>query len=151
MPTPEPVALPGSDGEHELQEKCNTTPRAHAFYRHQVLDYLNPSMQAFVTKQEMMFAPSTFHACRRSMRKSIGEQMMCEPKAATISERKPLRGDSSEDTYQPNLQLALGTLSLTVCFAAWGLINAFAPFQKVSFDSTGRPPDADSDRSCLLG
>ena len=49
------VALPGSDGEHELQEKWNTTPRAHAFYRHQVLDYLNPSMQAFVTRQEMMF------------------------------------------------------------------------------------------------
>ena len=55
MPTPEPVALPGSDGEHELQEKWNTTPRAHAFYRQQVLGYLNPSMQAFVTKQEMMF------------------------------------------------------------------------------------------------
>jgi predicted pyridoxine 5'-phosphate oxidase superfamily flavin-nucleotide-binding protein len=50
-----PVALPGSDGEHELQGKWNTTPRARAFYRHQVLDYLNPSMQAFVTKQEMMF------------------------------------------------------------------------------------------------
>jgi predicted pyridoxine 5'-phosphate oxidase superfamily flavin-nucleotide-binding protein len=49
------VALPGSDGEHELQEKWNSTPRAHAFYRHQVRDYLNPSMQAFVTKQEMMF------------------------------------------------------------------------------------------------
>jgi hypothetical protein len=37
-----PVALPGSDGEHELQEKLNTSSRAHAFYRHQVLDYLNP-------------------------------------------------------------------------------------------------------------
>ena len=211
-----PVALSGSDGEHELQEKWNTTPRAHAFYRHQVLDYLNPSMQAFVTKQEMMFvgtadrhgeadtsfraglagfirvlddktlaypeyrgngvmsslgnifenphvgllfldftegkiglhvngrarivenyeflrdaavgepsarisllrrcavrsgglwyllwkrtsiAPSTFHACRRSMRKSIGERMICESKAATTSGRNPLRGRSSEDTY----------------------------------------------------
>ena len=52
---------------------------------------------------------------------------MCESKAATTSERKPLRGHSSEDTYQPNLQLALGTLSFTVCFAAWGLISAFAP------------------------
>jgi hypothetical protein len=50
-----PVALPGSNGEHELQEKCTTTSRARAFYRHQVLSYLNPSMQAFVTKQEMMF------------------------------------------------------------------------------------------------
>ncbi|HEY2544997.1 MAG TPA: pyridoxamine 5'-phosphate oxidase family protein [Candidatus Acidoferrum sp.] len=50
-----PVALPGSNGEHELQQEFNTTPRAQAFYRHQVLGYLNPSMQAFVTKQEMMF------------------------------------------------------------------------------------------------
>src|ERR1700704_5819944 len=50
-----PVGLPGSDGEHDLQQRCNTTSRAHGFYRHQVLSYLNPSMQAFVTKQEMMF------------------------------------------------------------------------------------------------
>jgi predicted pyridoxine 5'-phosphate oxidase superfamily flavin-nucleotide-binding protein len=55
MSAPETVALPGSDGEHELQEKCNTTSRANAFYRHQVLSYLNPLMQDFVTKQEMMF------------------------------------------------------------------------------------------------
>ena len=55
MSTPESVALPGSDGEHELQKKHNTTSRANAFYRHQVLGYLNPLMQAFVTKQEMMF------------------------------------------------------------------------------------------------
>ncbi len=27
----------------------------------------------------------------------------------------------------PNRQLALGTISFTVCFAAWGLISAFAP------------------------
>ena len=55
MSTLESVALPGSDGEHELQEKHNTASRANAFYRHQVLGYLNPLMQAFVTKQEMMF------------------------------------------------------------------------------------------------
>ncbi len=55
MSTREPVVLPGSNGEHELQEKHNTTSRANAFYRHQVLGYLNPLMQAFVTKQEMMF------------------------------------------------------------------------------------------------
>lgn len=55
MSTPESITLPGSDGEHELQEKLNTASRANAFYRHQVLSYLNPSMQAFVTKQEMMF------------------------------------------------------------------------------------------------
>jgi uncharacterized protein len=50
-----PVGLPGSDGEHKLQERCNTTPRAHAFYRNQILGYLNPLMRAFVAKQEMMF------------------------------------------------------------------------------------------------
>src|ERR1700740_278066 len=72
-------------------------------------------------------APSTFHACRRSMRKFTGEQMMYAPKAATTSERKPFREHGSEDTYQQNLQLALGTFSFTVCFAAWGLISAFAP------------------------
>ena len=55
MSTPESITLPGSDGEHELQDKLNTASRANAFYRHQVLSYLNPSMQAFVTKQEMMF------------------------------------------------------------------------------------------------
>lgn len=55
MSTPESLTLPGSDGEHELQERLNTASRASAFYRHQVLSYLNPSMQAFVTKQEMMF------------------------------------------------------------------------------------------------
>src|ERR1700721_4196292 len=62
-------------------------------------------------------APSTFHACRRSMRKSSGEQMMYEPKAATASERKALREHGSEDTYQPNLQLALGPFSFQACFA----------------------------------
>ena len=55
VPVVKSVGLPGSHGEHELQERCNTTPRAHAFYRHQVLDYLNPLMQVFVAKQEMMF------------------------------------------------------------------------------------------------
>jgi hypothetical protein len=45
-----PVALPGSDGEHELQEKYNTASRAQAFYRHQVLGYLNSLMQTFITK-----------------------------------------------------------------------------------------------------
>jgi hypothetical protein len=46
---------------------------------------------------------------------------MCKPKAATTSEPKPRRGRSSEDTYRPNLQLVLGTLSFSICFAALGL------------------------------
>jgi predicted pyridoxine 5'-phosphate oxidase superfamily flavin-nucleotide-binding protein len=50
-----PISLPGCDGEHELQETYNTASRAQAFYRHQVLGYLNSLMQTFVSKQEMMF------------------------------------------------------------------------------------------------
>ena len=61
---------------------------------------------------------------------------MYEPKAATTSERKPLRGHGSENTYQQNLQLALGTFSFTVCFAAWGLISAFAPRFREAFHLT---------------
>jgi predicted pyridoxine 5'-phosphate oxidase superfamily flavin-nucleotide-binding protein len=47
--------LPGSNGEHRLQEKYHRTANALAFYRHQVLDYLNLEMQAFIARQEMMF------------------------------------------------------------------------------------------------
>lgn len=41
---------------------------------------------------------------------------------------KKLEGHSA-----PGWQLALGTISLTVCFAAWGLIGAFAPFFRERF------------------
>src|SRR5437588_3802510 len=42
-------------------------------------------------------------------------------------------------TSRPNLQLALGTVSFAVCFAAWGLISAFAPRFRETFhlSSTG--------------
>src|ERR1700751_206041 len=43
-------------------------------------------------------APSTFHTCRRSMRKFRGGRMMCGPKAAITSRPKPLRDRSREDT-----------------------------------------------------
>jgi len=49
------MASPGSRGEHELQERFGTTKRALAFYNNQVLDYLNPLMQALVARQEMLF------------------------------------------------------------------------------------------------
>ncbi len=61
---------------------------------------------------------------------------MCEPKAATTLGPKPLRGRSSEDTYQPKLQLALGTPSFAICFAAWGLIISFAPRFREAFRLT---------------
>jgi len=47
--------MPGSRGEHELQERYGTRSRAEAFYRHQVLAYLNPQMCTFIARQEMFF------------------------------------------------------------------------------------------------
>ena len=64
--------------------------------------------------------------------------MMCAPKAAITSRPKPLRERSRIDTAssRANLQLALGTLSFTICFAAWGLISAFAPRFREAFHLT---------------
>lgn len=47
--------LPGSEGEHELQEFFSTKKRAYAFYHKQMLDHLNPLMQEFIAEQEMLF------------------------------------------------------------------------------------------------
>jgi predicted pyridoxine 5'-phosphate oxidase superfamily flavin-nucleotide-binding protein len=48
-------ALPGSTGEHRLQEQYGSTERADRFYQQQVLDHLNPRMREFLGRQEMMF------------------------------------------------------------------------------------------------
>nr|MBC8285381.1 pyridoxamine 5'-phosphate oxidase family protein [Nitrospinota bacterium] len=45
----------GSNGERELQKKYNTRKSADSFYNSQVLDYLNPEMQKFISEQEMVF------------------------------------------------------------------------------------------------
>jgi predicted pyridoxine 5'-phosphate oxidase superfamily flavin-nucleotide-binding protein len=47
--------MPGSRGEHELQELYGTRARAEAFYQKQVLSYLNPQMRTFIARQEMFF------------------------------------------------------------------------------------------------
>lgn len=47
--------LPGSTGEHALQGKYDSRDRAKAFYNRQALDYLSPSMQEFIAKQEFLF------------------------------------------------------------------------------------------------
>ena len=47
--------LPGSRGEHDLQERYGTRSRAEAFYNKQVLRYLNPPMRTFIARQEMFF------------------------------------------------------------------------------------------------
>jgi predicted pyridoxine 5'-phosphate oxidase superfamily flavin-nucleotide-binding protein len=49
------VGLPGSDGEHRLQDRYGTSDRARGFYERQVLAYLNQRMREFVARQEMCF------------------------------------------------------------------------------------------------
>jgi predicted pyridoxine 5'-phosphate oxidase superfamily flavin-nucleotide-binding protein len=46
---------PGSQGEHSLQEKYDTKKEAEHFYQKQMLDHLNPTMQEFIRRQEMVF------------------------------------------------------------------------------------------------
>jgi hypothetical protein len=48
-------SLPGSQGEHEMQEKFQTQDKAIDFYNRQMLDYLAPMMQRFIAAQEMVF------------------------------------------------------------------------------------------------
>jgi predicted pyridoxine 5'-phosphate oxidase superfamily flavin-nucleotide-binding protein len=52
-------ALPGSRGEHQLQERSATTERARSFYGRQVLDHLNVKMREFITRQEMVFVSTS--------------------------------------------------------------------------------------------
>jgi MFS transporter, NNP family, nitrate/nitrite transporter len=44
--------------------------------------------------------------------------------------------ESSSATARPNLHLTLGTISFGICFAAWGLISAFAPRFRETFHLT---------------
>lgn len=47
--------LPGSTGEHLLQEAHGTEKRARRFYDDQVLDHLNTRMREFIARMEMAF------------------------------------------------------------------------------------------------
>lgn len=80
--------LPGSDGEHRLQEVYGRTGSALAFYRNQVLDYLNSAMQVFIARQEMMFvatadrrgeADATFRAGEAGFVRVIDERTLAYP------------------------------------------------------------------------
>ncbi len=53
-----PTITPGSQGEHELQQKWGTRDRALNFYDRQVLDYLAPKMKEFIARQEFLFIAS---------------------------------------------------------------------------------------------
>ncbi|MEU3256195.1 pyridoxamine 5'-phosphate oxidase family protein [Streptomyces sp. NPDC006997] len=48
-------SMPGSRGEHELQEKFNNVARAYAFYNNQMLDHLNPLMREYIARQPLFF------------------------------------------------------------------------------------------------
>jgi predicted pyridoxine 5'-phosphate oxidase superfamily flavin-nucleotide-binding protein/truncated hemoglobin YjbI len=47
--------LPGSEGEHFLQQKYGTSQRALRFYDKQVLNYLSPVMKEFIANMEVLF------------------------------------------------------------------------------------------------
>lgn len=51
--------LPGSAGEHHVQDVLGTTDRAQRFYRDQVLDRLNARMREFIARQEMLFVATS--------------------------------------------------------------------------------------------
>ena len=85
---PSEFPISGSDGEHRLQEKYGRTTHALAFYKHQVLDHLNPAMQNFLGRQEMMFvgtadakgnADSAFRCGHAGFVKVLDERMIAYP------------------------------------------------------------------------
>ena len=49
------AAVLSSPGERALQAKYGKTTHALAFYKHQVIDYLNDTMRAFIGRMEMAF------------------------------------------------------------------------------------------------
>ena len=49
------MANPGSEGEHKLQRRYRTEDRAQAFYRKQMLTYVNDDMRRYIARQEMVF------------------------------------------------------------------------------------------------
>ncbi|MFR9730479.1 pyridoxamine 5'-phosphate oxidase family protein [Saccharopolyspora sp. MS10] len=51
--------LPGSDGEHLLQDAYGTRQRARRFYDDQVLDHLNPTMREFIGRMELAFVATS--------------------------------------------------------------------------------------------
>lgn len=67
------MAVPGSRGEHALQERFGTKNRAAAFYQNQMLDHLNDEMRAFMARQEMVYiATADVHgACDCSFRAGL--------------------------------------------------------------------------------
>ena len=81
-------ALPGSEGEHELQSKYGKSFQALTFYKHRVLDHLNSAMQEFIALREMMFvgtadrngnADASFRAGHPNFVKVLDERTIAYP------------------------------------------------------------------------
>jgi predicted pyridoxine 5'-phosphate oxidase superfamily flavin-nucleotide-binding protein len=81
-------ALPGSGGEHFLQERQGSEARAAVFYQRQILHHLNPFMQRFIAEQEMVFigtadargqCDSSFRAGPRGFVRVLNEKMLLFP------------------------------------------------------------------------
>ncbi|WP_460603938.1 pyridoxamine 5'-phosphate oxidase family protein [Jatrophihabitans fulvus] len=53
-----PAPLPGSEGEHMLQQAYGTSERAERFYQDQVLDVLTPRMAEFIAVQTQVVVAS---------------------------------------------------------------------------------------------
>ncbi len=53
------MSSPGSKGEHSLQKQYKSQRRALDFYKNQVLDYMNPAMQEFVSNRTMVFVATS--------------------------------------------------------------------------------------------
>jgi uncharacterized protein len=99
--------LPGSDGDHRLQEKYGKTTHARAFYQHQVLNHLNSAMHAFLARQEMMFvatsdakgeADSSFRAGHPGSVKVLDERTVVYPEYRGNSVM-PSLGNISENPH----------------------------------------------------
>ena len=84
----DPSSIPGSDGEHRLQQKYGKTTHAMAFYKHQVLDHINSAMEQFLARQEMMFvgtadtkgnADSSFRCGHAGFVKVLDERTVAYP------------------------------------------------------------------------
>src|SRR6267142_6729389 len=80
--------MPGSRGEHDLQERYGNRKRADAFYRNQMLNYLNPQMCTFIARQEMFFLSTadghgecdvSFRAGEAGFVHALGEQILVYP------------------------------------------------------------------------
>ena len=80
--------MPGSTGEHRLQQRYGTVPRALGFYDHQVLDHLNDHMQTFIGRMEWAFvatadgsgeADCSFRAGPPGFVRVLGERVLVYP------------------------------------------------------------------------